>query len=96
MMTNALQEIDQIAGRINVLDFNDRDEWKRTELLNWTSTRIMWQYHQDFWTALYESPHKFQGKECERKRQQELEDDGDDDTESDLESNRSQLHVRQT
>ena len=96
MMTNALQEIDQIAGRINVLDFNDRDEWKRTELLNWTSTRIMWQYHQDFWTALYESPHEFQGKECERKRQQELEDDCDDDTESDSESNRSQLHARRT
>jgi len=94
MMTNVLQEMDQIAGRINVLDSDDRDEWRRTELLNWTSTRIMRQYHQDFWTALYKSPHEFRGKASERKRQQKLEENSDDDAESD--SDGPQLPRRQT
>jgi len=92
MMTNVLQEMDQIAGRINVLDFNDRDQWRKTELLHWMSTRIMRQYHQDFWTALYKSPHEFQGKECERKRQQELEENSNDDAESDLDGFQPHAH----
>ena len=86
VMTNVLQEMDQIAGRINVLNAGARDQWRRTELLNWTSTRIMRQYHLDFWTALYKAPNEFKGKESERERQREAgnEDNGDDaESESD-------------
>ena len=54
----------------------------------------MWQYHQDFWTALYKSPHEFRGKETERKRQQKLKEDSNDEDESD--SDVPQLHSRQT
>ena len=95
VMTNVLQEMDQIAGRINVFNSDEGDQWRKRELLNWTSTRVMRQFHQDFWTALYKSPHEFKGKESERKRQQRLQDaERSDDAGSD--SDQQQLRVHQT
>lgn len=75
LMTNVLQEMDQIIGRINVARSSTNNDNKRKECLKWTATRVMWQYHIDFWKALFKGPSEFKGKETERKQQQEVEEE---------------------
>jgi len=94
MMTNVLQEMDQITGRINVLGTSERDQWRKRELLKWTSTRIMWQYHVDFWIALYKAPNEFKGKELERQRQLGVDDECNDDTDAESVSDAEPSHGR--
>ena len=72
-MIDILQEIDQVIGRIKTLGKGEEDERRHSSLLKWLATRIMRQYHQDVWEALYKSPFEFKGKESELKRQREME-----------------------
>jgi hypothetical protein len=69
-MMDILQEMDQVIGRIKVLGDNEADHRRRMFLLRWISTRVMRQYHQDVWEALYKSPFEFKGKKTELERQQ--------------------------
>ena len=82
-MINILQEVDQVMSRIKVLtkEFGEM----RLFLMRWLATRVMIQYHQDVWEALYNSPFEFAGKESELRRQREEENDKDSELESDEE-----------
>jgi hypothetical protein len=72
-MIDILQEMDQVIGRIKILGNGEEDERRRSTLLKWLATRIMRQYHQDVWDALYKSPFEFKGKESEVERQRRRE-----------------------
>ena len=80
-MMDILQEMDQAIGRIKILGEKEGDEAKRLLLLRWLGTRIMRQYHQDVWEALYKSPFEFKGKESELERQEQQERDDEIDSE---------------
>jgi hypothetical protein len=71
-MMGILQEMDQVIGRIQVLGKEDGE--RRSFMLNWLATRVMRQYHQDVWEALYKSPFEFKGKKSEWERQREKEE----------------------
>jgi hypothetical protein len=76
-MMGILQEMDQVIGRIQVLGNEDGE--RRLFMLSWLATRVMRQYHQDVWEALYKSPFEFKGKKSERERQREEEMDLEDE-----------------
>ena len=76
-MTNVLQEMDHIIRRINTS--HEYDKSKRLKQLKWTSTHIMRQYHIDFWTSLYKFLLEFRGKNSEKNRQKEEDEDIDRD-----------------
>lgn len=65
-----LQEMDQMIGRIKSLGDNDEDYEHGRNLLRWVAMRMIRQYHQDVWDALYQSPYEFEGKRLERLRQE--------------------------
>jgi hypothetical protein len=65
-----LQEMDQMIGRIKTLGEDGEDGEERRKLLRWVATRVMRQYHQDVWDALYKSPYEFEEKRLERLRQE--------------------------
>jgi len=88
MMIDILQEMDQATGRIKILVENQE---KRTFLLRWLATRVMRQYHQDIWDALYKSPFDFKGKESELERQKQ--ERMNEETESDGEEPRPRKRV---
>jgi len=72
-MREVLQEMDQMIGRIKTLGDNDEDHRECQNLLRWVATRVMRQYHQDVWDALYKSPYEFKEKRLERLRQERQE-----------------------
>ena len=46
-MTEVLQEVDQIIGRIHALGDTDEDELTTEFLLKWLAMRLIRQYHVD-------------------------------------------------
>jgi hypothetical protein len=71
IMLDILQDMDQVIGRIKISGDNEEGRARRVHLLRWLATRVMRQYHQDLWDALYKSPFEFKGKESERERQRQ-------------------------
>jgi hypothetical protein len=85
-MMDILNEVDQVAGRIRLLETRGgSDERKRSFLISWLALRIIRQYHIDVWTGLYRSSYEFVGKtkELERQRTEAMESIEDMDSSSD-------------
>ena len=74
-MTEILQEMDHVTGRVKQLR-GDKNAVKF--LLRWLGMRIIMQFHNDVWVCLYDSPYEFVEKEKERERQRRLADEDEE------------------
>jgi len=92
-MIGILQEMDQAIERIKTSGKGKKDERRRLSLLKWLATRIMRQYHQDVWDALYKSPFKFKGKESELEQQRMREAAEGTDSEDQEERPRKRVRI---
>ena len=72
-MSNLLQEIDHVIGRLNLLSQSHEDLAAESFIIQWLAMRIIRQYHIDVWTKLFASSYEFKGKDTERQTQKETE-----------------------
>ena len=64
-MTEILQKVDQVIGRIHSLGDTNEDELMTEFLLKWLAMRLIRQYHVDVWAGLYAWSYEFMGKNKE-------------------------------